>query len=368
MTEDRNRDIGITNETLLDRIAAAESRLYDKLTGLDLESSSLSEYNRRYLASYLSRGGLQAHGRLLFLSLKNSQIPPEDFVLVDYGGGSGLFSFLAAEMGIGTVVYNDIYDVSCADVGRLSGILGLTPNHIVCGDLDALISYVDKRAIAVNAIVSNDVLEHIYDVESHFGRLRCLSDGGLRIVYASSANIANPRYVRSVKKQQVEAELKNREKKWGHKERDSLRSYLDIRTDMISSYAPDLGARQVEQLARSTRGLIRRDIERCVDEFRRQGSIGYRLDHPTNTCDPETGNWCEHLMDTEWLEHVLENEGFSVEILAGRYNTHGSWPKRTVKVLLNAMLQLLGRRGMFIAPCYVVYADRVEHPMASGNA
>jgi hypothetical protein len=358
----------IESKQLQDQIASAKIRLYNKLVNLDIKSLNISEYNQGYLGRKIAslKGVLQLYGRLLYLSLNNSPISPENFVLVDYGGGSGLISLLAAEMGIGTVIYNDIYDVSCTDVGVLSNILGLTLDHIVCGDVDELVSHLHKNSISINAVTSYDVLEHIHDVESHFKKLGCLSDSKFRIIYASGANIANPRYVRSVKKKQIEAEYKNRGEKRGHKERDSLQAYLDVRKNMISTYAPDLSSELVEQLACSTRGLIQRDIEECVDEFRRQGSISYRLDHPTNTCDPYTGNWCEHLMDFRWLEQILKNEGFSVEIMAGRYSTCGSLLKKSVKVFLNSMIQLLGRRGMFISPYYVVYADFAEHPYAYG--
>jgi hypothetical protein len=98
-------------------------------------------------------------------------------------------------MGIGTIIDNDIYDVSCTDVERLSSILGLTLGHVVCGDVAELVASLQKNSISINAITSYDVLEHIYDVEYHFKKLRCLSDNGFRIVYASGANIANPRYV-----------------------------------------------------------------------------------------------------------------------------------------------------------------------------
>jgi hypothetical protein len=125
-----------------------------------------------------------------------------------------------------------------------------------------------------------------------------------------------------------------------------------------------LNFEKVEQLACSTRGLLKRDIEKCVDEFRLQGSITYQINHPTNTCDPNTGNWEEHLMDFEWLEQILKNAGFSVKIMPGYYNTYGSLPKKSVKVLFNAMIQFLGRRGMFIAPYYVVYADFAEHSVS----
>lgn len=358
MIERQNHVVQLTNEQLLDRIASAQDRLHNKLIQADIRSSNISDYNKSYLANYLAqaKGILQIYGRLLYHSLKNNQ-PPQNFVFVDYGGGSGLMSLLAVEVGIGTVIYNDIYDISCADAGHLSKLIGIPLTHIVHGDVDDLIVYLQKNSIAVNAISSFDVLEHIYDVKSHFKKLRALAHKGFRIVYASSANIENPRYGRSVKKKQLEAEYVNREKVVGSKERDTLRAYLDVRKEMIASYAPELTTEQVEKLARSTRGLIQQDIEKSVDEFRRQGAISYHIDHPTNTCDPYTGNWCEHLMDFAWLEQILEREGFSAEVMAGLYHTDSSLPKKLVKVPLNGLIQFLGRQVMFIAPYYILYAE-----------
>jgi hypothetical protein len=162
---------------------------------------------------------------------------------------------------------------------------------------------------------------------------------------------------------QIEFEYKNREKKWGHKERDCVRAYFDVRKEMISAYAPDLSSQEVEQLSRSTRGLIKSEIEKCVDEYLQRGSIGYRPDHPTNTCDPYTGNWCEHLIRTRWLEQVLEDAGFLVEILPGYYSASGSLPRKGVKLLLNATIHLVGRWSLFFAPYYVVCADHLSEDL-----
>ena len=344
---------------LLDQIGLAKIRLYNKLINIDIKSLNISLYNQRYLESKISglKSMLQLYGRLLYLSLNKSQISLPKFVLVDYGGGSGLISCLAAEMGIGTVIYNDIYDVSCRDVRLLSDALELKLDHIVCGDVDELISYLHVNSISINAITSYDVLEHLYDVEYHFKKLGCLGDNKFRIVHASGANIENPRNVRSLKKKQIEFEYKIRNKEFGHKERDTIHSYLDVRKNMISAYAPALSFETIEQLAHSTRGLIQRDIEKCVDEFRLKGTISYQIDHPTNTCDPHTGNWCEHLIDFKWLERIVKNAGFTVEIITGRFNTSGSLLKKNVKIFLNGMIILLGRWGIIIAPYYIVYAD-----------
>jgi len=162
----QNPTIRTESRQLLDQIAFAQIRLHDRLINLDTKSLNISEYNQRYLGSKISnlKGTLQLYGRLLYLAVKNSHVSAEDFVLVDYGGGSGVLSFLAAEMGIGTVIYNDIYDVSCTDVGSLSNALGLTLDHIVCGDVDELVSYLRENAISIDAITSYDVLEYIYDV------------------------------------------------------------------------------------------------------------------------------------------------------------------------------------------------------------
>jgi len=71
-------------------------------------------------------------------------------------------------LGIGNVIYVDIYDGSCNDVEILSNALGLPLDYIICGDVDDLISFVQDNQIIINLIASYDVLEHIYDVEDHF--------------------------------------------------------------------------------------------------------------------------------------------------------------------------------------------------------
>jgi len=343
------------------KIASAQDSLYDKLINIDTSLLNISEYNQRYLGNKIYsklKNELLKYGRLLNFALKDFEIPLEKFVLVDYGGGIGVISFLASEMGIGTVIYNDIYDVSCEDVVNTSKSLGLKLDHIVCGDVDDLVSYIRSNSISVNALVSYDVIEHIYDVQSHFEKLRGICDDQLRIVYASGANIANPLIVQPLKKKQLEYEYKDREKKFGHKDRDSLKSYFDIRKSLITAYAPNLGREQIDKLALNTRGLIQQDIEKCVDEFLQHGYISYCPDHPTNTCDPYTGNWCEHLMDHEWLKMILRNQGYAIQIIPGFYGIcDGNFMMRSAKIFLNTLMRLSEKNALLFANHYFVYAN-----------
>jgi len=62
-------------------------------------------------------------------------------------GGGGMLSFLAKEMGIGTVIYSDIYDISCRDVKLLSRSLELALDHVVCADIDGVISNLQRNHI-----------------------------------------------------------------------------------------------------------------------------------------------------------------------------------------------------------------------------
>jgi SAM-dependent methyltransferase len=352
----------MADDDLEQQLASGRRRLRQKLRELDLESAGLSDYNRRYLGQKLAGvdAQLELDADLLRLCLASWTRPLRDFVLVDYGGGTGILAFLAKEIGIGTVVYEDIYDVSCRDADRVARMLDLELDHVVCGDVEELVSMLHANGLAVNAIASYDVLEHIYDVQAHFQELARapMSAEYFRLVYGSGANIKNRRYVRTVMKVQRAEEYEDRPHEWGHKERDTLRAFLDIRREVIAEYAPELSGEQVEWLARATRGLRKDDIERTVDEYRSTGTVSYRPDHPTNTCDPITGNWSEHLMEPHWIEGVLRDAGFEGHTLAGRYSVSGSRPKRAAKQVLNVAIRIFGRRALAIAPFYVIYATR----------
>lgn len=344
---------------LLPEINSAAGRLKNKIDRLDLSSLGLSEYNQRYLGQKLSNPVecFQLYCHMLSLSLAGNTKPLDKFVFVDYGGGSGLLSLLAKELGIGRVIYNDIYDVSCKDAEILAAATGHRIDDNICGDIDDLIKYLELHNIIIDAISSYDVIEHIYDIEAYFRKLKKISDTHYRVVFGSAANMRNPRLRKGMEKNHLECEHKDKEKQWGHKERDALKSFLNIRKEIIAGYAPDLPAEDVDLLASGTRGLIKEDIEKCVDEYRGKGSISYRPDHPTNTCDPYTGNWAEHLMEPEWIEKILGEEGFEVRTLSGFYAYVEKFHIRFIKNILNIVIKLFGKAALPVSPYYVIFAD-----------
>lgn len=341
-------------------IYSASLLLRRKLLNLPVSSLGVSPYNQRYLNEKIGMidSTMDIYSRQLHLVLNDYTSDLKDFVLVDYGGGSGIFSLLAKEIGIGTVIYNDIYDVSCADIRQTSRMLDTTIDHIVCGDTDALITYLQQHFITINAIASFDVIEHIYNIVEHFEKLAQLQAKPYTLVYGSGANSENPWKVKAITKIQMADEYEDLTKTWGHKERDTLQSFLSVRKNIIQSYAPQLSSTDTENLAKATRGLIKEDIEKCVDEFLAKGTISYKMEHPTNTCDPLTGNWSEHLIDLYWLEKYLQNLGFRTEVAPGYYPINGPWINQGIKNIINTWIKIRKRKGMMLAPYYWVVAGK----------
>ena len=283
------------------------------------------------------------------------------FVFLDYGGGAGILSLLAKELKIGTVIYNDIYPISCKDAKVIGELVGNQADYYVPGDIDTVIDFLRTNAIACNSVVSNNVIEHIYDIEGFLKKLCLLSDTSLNVVMASDGSIFNPLIRKSSTKKQLEAEYKDCQKEWGHKERDCLRAYLKVRQKMILNYSRDLTQEEVDRLARSTRGMIQADIKKSVDEYLKTGEFPREPVHPTNTCDPYTGNWEEHLMNPYHLKTVLSKVGFKARVLSGYYGHPKNVAKRMLANFLNLAIRIFRKQGIRIAPFFMIYG-RKEAP------
>ena len=141
---------------LLQQIEAAAERLAGRFRKLDTSTLAISEYNHHYLSIIMRnlRGNLTLNAYLLVLALAHAAKPLQQTVLVDYGGGCGLFSFLAVELGVGAVIYNDIYDVSCQDARVIGDALHCPVHDYVQGDIDELVQYVRNTSLRVDAMAS----------------------------------------------------------------------------------------------------------------------------------------------------------------------------------------------------------------------
>jgi 2-polyprenyl-3-methyl-5-hydroxy-6-metoxy-1,4-benzoquinol methylase len=341
-------------------ISQACERLYRKLTCLDLSSLSISDYNKKYFGNYLQtiEATLARYSYLLLLSIDRSNIALNDFVFIDYGAGSGILALLAKELNIGTVIYNDIYDVSCQDARLIAQAIGNEADYYIQGDIDEVKIVFENNALACDAISSYDVIEHIYDVDLFMKKIPCLLKSCGKIVMETTANPSNPLIKWQRMKIHKQCEYQDKIAKYGHKEIDTLKSYLSVRKEIISQYSQKLKVSEVDLLAQKTRGLIDRDIINCVDRYINKGELPQDPTHPTNTCDPYTGNWAEHLIEPTYWQRSLNKLNFETTILGGYYSYHNFSVVALIKNVLNYLISIFKQKHIALSSSYIVYATK----------
>lgn len=339
-------------------IEEAKKRLKVKLQTLDLNSLKVSNYNKKYFGGYLNHldNILDIYSYLLSLCniTKNS-------VILDYGGGSGLLSLLNKEIGA-TTLYSDIYDVSCHDAEVIAEAIGNKADHYVCGDINNVIEYLKCNKINCNIVISYDVIEHIYNIEDFFNNMQYITDKSLIIVMASNANSLNPVINKRLMKSQIIVENEDRPYSTGHKERDNNRAFRNIRKEMIIrecvlnniTFNDDILSIMIE----NTRGMIEEDIKECIKTYITSGVIPNKILHPTNTCDPYTGNWSERLMNPYHLKDLLNKFGFKSMIVNGYYVYDSALFKNCMHSILNVCINMLGPYGIRLAPYYIIYGKK----------
>ncbi|AKB51647.1 hypothetical protein MSBRW_2394 [Methanosarcina barkeri str. Wiesmoor] len=337
----------------------AASRLHYKLKGMNLETLDISDYNKKYFGSLLGNlhSNLQRYAYILVWSITKIDVPLNKLVFLDYGGGSGMLSLLAKECNIGTVIYNDIYDVSARDAELIGKAIGEQADYYIPGDIDEVIDFLKNNSINCNVIANYDVIEHIYDIEEFLKKISLISNNNLRVFFSSGANPYNPFIKRKLTKYHQMCELVDREQVFGDKERDLLEAYSKIRTKLIKSLNPNLSEDQVAYLVTATRGMVESDIQKAVNEFSASGSITLKQkypQYPTNTCDPYTGNWAEHLMDIYQLRNILQSENFQADIWRGYYGDSNTLLKCLAARSLNFLIKNSGRYGLVLSPFFTL--------------
>jgi SAM-dependent methyltransferase len=342
---------------LINEVDAAAQHVHGMLSGLDLKAAAISDYNARYLKSKIDdpyfNWSINTYMMCWLIAMYRGR--RNRLVFVDFGGGSGTVSFLAKTLGIATVIYCDIYDVSCRDAHTIGSLIGCDADHYVNGDLPELIAFLHGKGLDCDMLASHDCIEHVYDIEGFLMDLKRVSDGKLLVWLSSSANTLRPKTRRDLTRVHIQAEYEDRKPEWGHKERDTARSFLSVRREMVHSEAGGLGPDDVNILALRTRGMREDDIIKAVRSYVEEGVLPPEPEHPTNTCDPYTGNWAERFMDPFRLRDIQEREGFSVEVLPGYWShDQNSRLKAMAKSAVNVWLSLLGARAMRLAPYYVL--------------
>lgn len=345
-----------TKETLL--IKNAISKLDRKLQKVDVSSLNISEYNQRYLQDYIDNFYffMPLYEQLLQKVLLKLNKPIEESTFIDYGGGCGILSFLAVELGFKTVIYNDIYEVSTNDVKAISKKIDASIDHFITGGIHELTNYINANKISIDMISSFDVLEHIYDLKDWFSGVKNIPKP-FSLCFMTSANGKNPYINRRLKKIHKKAEYMGSKKENGWKERDANKPFLEIRKEMIAQNFNDLTDEKILNLAKNTRGLFGDDILNYCKKYVNLDNVKPAINHPTNTCDPLTGNWAEHIIDLNELRKIIGNKNTVVTFSNSFYSYSNNKILNIPKQILNFLMRIFGSQSLFFSASYTLEID-----------
>ena len=90
------------------------------------------------------------------------------------------------------------------------------------------------------------------------------------------------------------------------------------------------------------------------------GKISYQISHPTNTCDPITGNWCEHLLGFNWLISTANSLGYNANISKGKYSPDRVTKRNFFRSIFNIANLTFGRFGFSFSPFYILTLKPTE--------
>ncbi|MFM2360920.1 MAG: hypothetical protein RLY16_2913 [Bacteroidota bacterium] len=324
-------------------------RFIQQLQQLDINALGLEAYCAAYLRH------LQAHvpyfvriyASQLASACNAAQLPLQEIVWVDYGAGNGVMGLLAKFAGAKKVFINDINPVFMEAAEKLAVALQINIDGFIVGDETALVTYFKQQEIQPDALVSFDVIEHVYRLEPMLALFR-KSFPAMLLVFGTGINMHHPLKRRKLmlmqRKDEWEGGSPDDFALYGH---GASISFREKRAQIIRDAAPTLPEETVLHLVTATRGLKRSDIQFAVLQFLVTGQMPVPPLHPTNTCDPDTGSWTERLMSIAEYQACFHEAKYIMKFETGFYNQFQSGVKGFMMRIANGLVPFGGR---YLAP------------------
>lgn len=334
----------ITNPRIIDGTA----RLKQALLQVNPDDLPLHDYNRYYLKKHLAYLDYNLYINGLILQ-QVMQHRPDAGVLVDYGCGTGLLGFLAWFCTDAHVVFADNYPQACEDLPHIAAALGIHNRYeVLCGDSETIIG---QMKTAPDAVMSRDVVEHIYKLGSFFSRMSQAFPNAIQ-VHNTAANAYNVLRKKEFRHIHDTAEFKG--DPGNQKDSDSKEAFYSLRKAMITEKYAYLKPSVIEHIARMTRGMAQKEIIHAVDAYLQSEITPIQDKYPHNTCDPRNGNWAERLL--YFGEYRIKAApAYTCHFSGVLYNTaHANLLKQKTTALLNFVIRSSGKSGRYIWPSFTL--------------
>ncbi|HLA52017.1 MAG TPA: hypothetical protein VK618_01855 [Flavitalea sp.] len=325
------------------RINSAATELYEKLRSIDPDGLGMPGYCLHYYKASHSRRlffSIETSASLLYRAIRMINGQPEDLVVMDYGGGVGSLYLLAKMVGFKQVIYNDHLEDWKLSAELIAQAIGIHIDHYIVGDIDACFDRLDKFNIRCDLITSRNVIEHIYQLDVFYKAVHERQPSAV-VVSSTTANIKNPL-----------SAIKHR--RW-HRKWEKV--YRGKRSVVIERQCPGLTPAKINSLAYKTRGLASIDLVEAIENYRKTGKFPDPEIHKTNTCDPSTGVWAEHLLSIDEYKALISDENFEISFEPGFWDTHyPSALKNRAAHFVNRLIRKNPASGMKLTPFIYVIA------------
>jgi hypothetical protein len=178
--------------------------------------------------------------------------------------------------------------------------------------------------------------------------------------FASAANGSNPFIKNQLVKAHIFLEHNDKDVQVGLKESDPKLAHKTLREQIILKEFNKLPKDELDQLVRVTRGKREDDIISITKDFIDTKILPVEISEPTDTCDPMTGNWAEHIMDPFELNNFLTKKGFNKTfVIAGYYGKPKKFIKKVAGLFFNLYTFVMPvKQGLMLSPYYAIYGNK----------
>jgi hypothetical protein len=316
------------------------SGLYKALRAPTIDRNGAGDtYTEYFERHHLGRRlffSIQSSAHILYDAVRRSGKPLTEINAIDYGAGLGTLFLLGGLLGFRRFDYNDHLPEWQDTARQVSERIGSHVTGYVTGDVEAVAAFAESHGFSYDLVLSRNVLEHIYSLPHFYQTLH--RHNPKAVVYGTTTanyhNLPMRHYHHYI---HAKAERSH---------------YFDQRMKAIAASDNTLTPQQCSSMARSTRGLAGSDFSRAIESLKAGHALSPKPGLRSNTCDCETGVWCEHLLTRKEYARIITEAGFRTDYTAGFWDTHyrNGLLNRFAKGL-NGLINRLGpQKGVVLSP------------------
>ncbi len=284
---------------------------------------------------------IQNSAHIIYQSVKKTGKAIEEINIVDYGAGLGTLYMLAGMLNFKRVVYNDYMPEWKSTAASICQALDIKIDAYITGDIDAVLNYGRTENFSFDIIASRNVIEHIYSLPFFYEEVYRHNPQAV-IFSTTSANYHNP--AMWLKHYLLHKKIEKEQ-------------YLPVRKKELQKLWPAILPKQLNELTSITRGKAKEDFITAIKNYQNNNPQVLVPYLRTNTCLPDSGYWCEHLLAKEEYKQIITAAGYKMDFTAGYWDTHyKSLSMNLLAKCLNQLIILIGKKGYLLSPFVNVVA------------